>query len=163
MDEESYLTAITKTPTDLNLQIAYAEWLATLDQVRADLLRSWVEIIRTPAEPGTISRLEELKTRYRDLLLQVAETEGIPWLQRLNQARLWIDAGVAEKFVRVILARAYGTELAASWPLRVNPAILDDRWTVEPVNPLPPEPGTGIRTLRFFSDCGTGDISDVAS
>jgi uncharacterized protein (TIGR02996 family) len=163
MDEEGYLTAIAEAPRDLDLQIAYADWLAAVDPDRADLLRSWVEIVRSPTEPGTIPRLGELKARYRELLLRIAGAGGIPWLQRLNRSREWIDPNVAEKFVRVMLARAYGTELAATWPLRVDPAVLDDRWTIEPVNPLPPEPGTGIRPLRFFSNCGTGDISDVAS
>jgi uncharacterized protein (TIGR02996 family) len=163
MDEEHYLAVIAESPTDLDLQAAYADWLAPVNRMRSDLLRSWVEITRTPMSPQTIPRLGELKAQYRDALVALYESEGLVWLQRLNQARWWIGPEQAEKFVRVILARAYGAELAATWPLRVSPAVLDDRWTVEPVDSLPPEPGTGIRAIRFFSECGSGDISDVAS
>jgi uncharacterized protein (TIGR02996 family) len=163
MDEEGHLAAIAATPADLELHVAYADWLAGVDAYRAELLRAWVEVVRSPVEPGSMARLAELKARYRELLIRIAEADGIPWLRRLNQAREWASADVAVKFVRVVLARNYDENLAASWPLRPQHAMLDDRWTVEPVEPLPPERGSSVTSLRFFVAPGTGDVSDVSA
>jgi hypothetical protein len=107
--------------------------------------------------------MAQLKQQYRDLILKLPDLGHIPWLKAVQAARPWINPDVAEKFVRVILARVYDAEVASTWPLKVSRAILDSRWTVEPRDPLPPEPGTNIRSLRYFVEAGTGDVSDVAS
>jgi uncharacterized protein (TIGR02996 family) len=163
MDDQQFLAAIAADPGDLDRQVAYADWLADRDEARSELLRTWVEISRAPFTVDSAPRMGELKQRYRELILTMPDAGHIPWLQAVQAARLWINPDVAEKFVRVILTRVYGAEVAASWPLKVRRAMLDSRWTVEPGEPLPPEPGTGIRSLQYFVEAGTGDVSDVAS
>jgi uncharacterized protein (TIGR02996 family) len=164
VDDQQYLAAITAEPANLDRQLAYADWLAEQDQTRAEVLRTWVEIVRTTVDVESVTRLVELKARYRALILQIAEAGQIPWLQAVQAARgAWINPDVAEKFVRTVLVRVYDARLAATWPLKVKHAVLDSRWVVEPVDPLPPEARTGIRSLNYFVAQGTGDVSDVAS
>lgn len=152
-DEQAFLSAIWNTPDNLTVHLAYADWLTEAGhEVRANVLRAWVEFVRIPFRADTAADVLDALQAYWATLIEWE----IRWLEALERLRPWISRPVAEKVVRVCLADVYCPAEAAAWSVEVTRCFFDDRWHGAYRGEVVEKGGYRIRAGAFFVNPLTG-------
>jgi uncharacterized protein (TIGR02996 family) len=126
MDEDGYLNEIAHNPCDAAVQLVYADWLEERGDKRAACLRAWFELLAIPYDEANFRLLRSAVERYRLQILNVDRA----WVERLAEARDWVDAELAEKVVRLYLRTHQGRTSDRQWIKWVISGCSHGNWEV---------------------------------
>jgi uncharacterized protein (TIGR02996 family) len=127
VDEEAgFLAALATAPTNLLTHLIYADWLDEHDDPGGSCLRAWVELVQLPHSDATYRHLLAALEQY-----QVALGCADPlWVALVGEARIWVDAALAEKVARLHLRVRHGRKSDRQWLGRPNRRFWSPLWSV---------------------------------
>jgi uncharacterized protein (TIGR02996 family) len=124
--DEAFIAALAERPDDCSVPLVYADWLEDHGDLRARLLRVWVDLAWRASHASP--RFRDLLAEYRRLWL--ATEPG--WRRAFGVARPWVDARLAEE-----LARGYLRYVARRPVSQLGVIPGATRWFPEPSEPYP--------------------------
>ncbi len=125
MTGDAFVQAMAAAPDDLAVCLKYADWLEEHGDPRAELLRTWSELLTVSYSEETFKHIQALVVRYAE---QVRRADP-KWLFRIGRARTWIDRALAEKLVRVYLRARHGRKEDRQ-QIGFRSWVYDDEWLV---------------------------------